>query len=144
MSGETTGAVRWILRIEGFCVLIAALLFYSRLGFGWGTFALFFLAPDISFLGYLAGSRIGALTYNAAHSYIGAIACLVAGFFLPAPVLTCTGLIWCAHIGFDRTLGYGLKYSAGFGFTHLNLVGRFDKNLSKQALQPDAPKAARR
>jgi hypothetical protein len=28
-------------------------------------------------------------------------------------------LIWCAHIGFDRTLGYGLKYAEGFGYTHL-------------------------
>lgn len=124
MSGETTGAVRSILRLEGLCVLIAALLAYSKLSFGWGTFALFFLTPDLSFLGYVAGPRIGAVAYNTAHSYIGAIACLVAGFLLPEPILLCAGVIWSAHIGFDRTLGYGLKYSAGFGFTHLGLIGR--------------------
>lgn len=124
MSGETKGAVRSILRLEGLCVLIAALLAYSKLGFGWGTFAIFFLTPDISFLGYLAGPRIGAVSYNIAHSYIGAITCLVAGFLLPEPILLCAGVIWSAHVGFDRALGYGLKYSAGFGFTHLGLIGR--------------------
>jgi len=127
MSGETTGAVRWVLRLEGLCVLIAASLFYPKLGFSWGTFALFFLTPDISFLGYLAGPRVGALTYNAAHSYIGSITSLALGFYLGSPVLTCVGVIWLAHIGFDRALGYGLKYSKGFGFTHLGLIGRLAK-----------------
>jgi hypothetical protein len=127
MSGETTGAVRWTLRIEGLCVLIAALLFYPKLGFSWGTFALFFLTPDLSFLGYLAGSRMGAIAYNSAHSYIGAIGCLIVGYLLIAPVFICAGMIWCTHIGFDRALGYGLKYSTGFSFTHLGLIGRFAK-----------------
>ena len=94
MSGETTGAVKWTLRLEGLCVFIAALIFYPPLGFGWSTFALFFLVPDISFLGYLAGSRIGAISYNFAHSYIGAIACILAGSLLAVSDLTCAGVIW--------------------------------------------------
>ena len=28
------------------------------------------------------------------------------------------------HIGFDRALGYGLKYANGFGFTHLGRIGK--------------------
>jgi hypothetical protein len=116
-------------------VLIAATLFYSRLNVGWGTFALFFLTPDIAFLGYLAGPRVGCVTYNMAHSYIGAIACLAAGLFLPAPLLSCAGAIWCAHIGVDRALGYGLKYSAGFGYTHLGVLGRFARPAPRPALQ---------
>jgi len=125
MSSATTGAVRIILRLEGFCVLVAASVAYSKFGFGWGTFALYFLTPDISLLGYLAGPKVGAISYNLAHSYIGAIACLVAGFVLPAPVMLCIGIIWSAHIGFDRALGYGLKYSDGFSFTHLGRIGQF-------------------
>jgi hypothetical protein len=130
MSGETTGAVRTVLRLEGLCVLIAASVAYSKFGLGWGTFALFFLTPDISFLGYLAGPKVGAVSYNLAHSYIGAVVCLAAGVMLPAPTILCIGLIWCAHIGFDRALGYGLKYSAGFGFTHLGRIGRFPAMMS--------------
>ncbi|MFM9836170.1 MAG: DUF4260 domain-containing protein [Methylophilaceae bacterium] len=138
MSGETTGTVRWVLRLEGLCVLVAASLFYTKLGFGWGTFALFFLTPDLSFIGYLAGPRVGALSYNAAHSYIGAIACLVVGSLLIAPVLSCAGVIWCAHIGFDRALGYGLKYSAGFSFTHLGVIGRLAKSAANPSFKRDA------
>ena len=124
MNGATVGGVRWILRFEGLGVLIAALVLYPRLGFGWGTFALYFLTPDLSFLGYLAGPRVGAITYNSAHSFAGAVTCLTAGLLLANPIVQCTGVIWCAHIGFDRSLGYGLKYGAGFGYTHLGLIGR--------------------
>jgi len=33
-----------------------------------------------------------------------------------------------AHIGFDRALGYGLKYSKGFGYTHLGRIGNAKKD----------------
>ena len=124
MSSEVNGAVRTILRLEGLAVLAAAMIMYAKSGFGWGTFALFFLIPDLSFLGYLGGSHIGAVAYNAAHSYVGALACFGIGLLLVAPQLEVAGLVWCAHIGFDRALGYGLKYSTGFGFTHLGRIGR--------------------
>lgn len=123
-SGAVTGSVRLLLRLEGLCVLIAALFAYARWGSGWGTFALYFLVPDVSFLGYLAGSRIGAFAYNLAHSYLGAVTCLMIGTLLPAPVILGTGIIWCAHIGLDRALGYGLKYKQGFGYTHLGRIGK--------------------
>jgi uncharacterized protein DUF4260 len=121
---EATGGVLWLLRLEGLAVAAAAAIMYAKSGFGWGAFALFFLAPDISFLGYLAGNRFGAIAYNAAHSYVGALACFSAGLLLASPALEVAGLIWCAHIGVDRALGYGLKYAAGFTFTHLGRIGR--------------------
>jgi hypothetical protein len=124
MSGETRGGVGIVLRLEGACVLAVALFLYARHGAGWGTFTLFFLVPDLSFFGYLAGPRVGALCYNAAHSYIGALVCFVLGATLALPVFVVAALIWCAHIGFDRALGYGLKYADGFGYTHLGRIGR--------------------
>ncbi len=124
MSGSVSGGVRVLLRIEGVCVLVAALAAYREFGAGWAVFAWFFLAPDLSFLGYLAGPRVGAAAYNFAHSLIGPIVLLTAGWSLSIPVAVTAGIIWVAHIGFDRALGYGLKYSAGFGFTHLGLIGR--------------------
>lgn len=126
-SGATTGGVRMLLRLEGLCVLAVSVAIYSRHGAGWGTFALWFLAPDLSLLGYLAGARVGAVVYNSAHSYAGAVVCLACGVLISSPVLVTAGLIWCAHLGFDRTLGYGLKYSRGFGFTHLGLIGNARK-----------------
>ena len=138
MSGATTGGVRLVLRLEGLCVLIAASVAYSKFGLGWGTFALFFLTPDLSFLGYLAGPKIGAVSYNVAHSYVGAGTCLVISLVLPVPLLLTAGIIWFAHIGFDRALGYGLKYSAGFGFTHLGRIGRLPVVTPNPAVNTDA------
>ena len=124
MAGSVTGNVRLLLRLEGLCLLAVSLFAYAKFGDSWGVFALFFLAPDLSFLGYLAGPRAGAASYNIAHSLIGALLTLAAGVLLSAPLAVTVGLIWLAHIGFDRALGYGLKYSSGFGFTHLGLIGR--------------------
>ena len=70
--------------------------------------------------------RWGALAYNAAHSYLGAVGLLAAGVLGASPLLLAAALVWCAHIGFDRVLGYGLKYSAGFGHTHLGRLGPQD------------------
>jgi Domain of unknown function (DUF4260) len=64
------------------------------------------------------------MIYNAAHSYMAPMALMISGFGMEAPLLLSISMIWLAHIGFDRTLGYGLKYSAGFGFTHLGRIGK--------------------
>ena len=52
------------------------------------------------------------------------MALMAAGFALASPLTLSIAMIWLAHIGFDRALGYGLKYSDGFGFTHLGRIGR--------------------
>lgn len=123
-AGGTTGGVRRVLRLEGALILLLSLILYHRLSGSWETFALCFLLPDISFAGYLLGPGIGALSYNSAHSYIGPLLCAVAGLVTGSHPCLLGTLIWSAHIGFDRALGYGLKYREGFGFTHLGLIGR--------------------
>jgi len=75
-------------------------------------------------LAYLAGLRTGAAAYNAVHTYVPALLLLLAGFVASLPAATAGALIWIAHIGMDRALGYGLKYPTGFGDTHLGRVGR--------------------
>ena len=115
-----------LLRLEGLAVFAAAVAAYAQFGAGWGWFALLFLAPDLSFLAYLAGPRAGAAAYNATHAYVGALALLAVGMSGAMPLLLAAGLVWCAHIGFDRALGYGLKYAAGFRETHLGRLGRAD------------------
>ena len=84
---------------------------------------MFLLAPDVSLAGYLAGPRVGAVTYNLAHTYAFPVAlaagCLLAGEpGLPVQI----ALIWAAHIGIDRVLGLGLKYPTAFKDTHLGRI----------------------
>jgi len=124
--GSANGGVRLLLRAEGLVVLAASVAAYAQFGAGWGWFAALFLLPDLSFAAYLAGPRWGALAYNAAHSYLGAVGLLAAGVLGGSPLLLAAALVWCAHIGFDRLLGYGLKYGAGFGHTHLGRLGPQD------------------
>jgi hypothetical protein len=123
-TGCVTGGVRTLLRWEGLAVLLAAAGLYTHAGFDWRLFALLFLVPDLSFAFYLAGSRTGAAAYNTAHSTNGALGLGMAAVALNQPLMTAIALIWLAHIGFDRALGYGLKYGRGFGFTHLGRIGR--------------------
>ena len=124
MGGTISGGVRIILRLEGLGVLILALVANSKWGVDWRTFVLFFFVPDLSMLGYFAGPRNGAVAYNIGHSDLGGMACVALGVLLPIPILLHAGILWLAHIGFDRSIGYGLKYSNGFGWTHLGLIGR--------------------
>jgi hypothetical protein len=121
--GAVSGTQRLILRLEGGAVLAAAAAAYAHAGQGWGLFALMFLVPDLSMLGYLRGPRLGAACYNAGHSYLGPAALGAVALAAAQPLGVALALIWIAHIGFDRLLGYGLKHVAGFGFTHLGAVG---------------------
>ena len=124
VAPAVTGMPRVLLRIEGACIFAIATVLYWRLEETWWLFAVLFLAPDLSFLAYPAGPRVGAITYNLLHTIIGPILLALAGLFVPYEPAMAIALIWLAHCGFDRALGYGLKYEAGFGFTHLGRIGR--------------------
>ena len=97
---------------------------YARTGASWWLFAVLWLVPDLSMLGYLRGPRWGARFYNAIHSYVTPGTLALAALLLHAYGLLPFSLIWVNHIGVDRLLGYGLKYPAGFGWTHLGKLGK--------------------
>jgi hypothetical protein len=119
------GAPQTLLRLEGLFVFALSVALYGRTGGTWWLFAVLFLAPDLSFLAYIAGPRAGAATYNAVHTTAGPFTLVAAGIMGQSDLAVATGLIWLAHCGIDRALGYGLKYDAGFGFTHLGRIGRW-------------------
>jgi hypothetical protein len=123
-AGAATGGLRTLLRLEGLTLFVGMTLLYAVWDGSWWVYAILFLAPDLSFLGYLAGPRPGAILYNAAHSYLAPMALMTTGFALSSPLVLSIAMIWLAHIGLDRALGFGLKYFAGFVFTHLGRIGR--------------------
>jgi hypothetical protein len=123
-SGNVLGWPKLLLRLEGAALMAAALFAYFGLGADWRLLAWLFLFPDLSMLFYLAGPRIGAVAYNGAHTTIVPFAVLGAGLFYDQGLTISIALIHLAHIGFDRLLGFGLKYGTAFGDTHLGRVGR--------------------
>jgi len=131
-DGAVTGSVAILLRLEGLVAAVASALMYAHTGASWGLFAALWLAPDLSMLAYLKRPCLGARYYNAAHTYLlpGVLGLL--GFLLHANLLLPIALIWVNHIGVDRVLGYGLKYSDGFGFTHLGRLGKREVSVPVQ------------
>ncbi len=123
-TGAVSGGLRTLLRLEGLTLFAGMIMLYAVWGGSWWVFAILFLAPDLSFAAYLAGPKAGAVVYNAAHSYMAPMALMVTGFGMASPLALSIAMIWLAHIGIDRALGYGLKYSAGFTFTHLGRIGK--------------------
>ena len=110
------------LRIEGAAVFAAALVLYFDAGYEWWLFLLLALAPDIGGLGYLAGPRVGAAVYDTAHLELFPIALAVVGVLAENDLCIKLALIWLAHIGIDRAVGYGLKYPTHFKDTHIQRV----------------------
>lgn len=103
---------------------IATWGYHSLTSLAWWLFALLFFVPDVSLVAYAGGSRLGAIVYNAAHTTIGPILLLIGGLCLESSLTLGIAAIWAAHVGFDRALGYGVKYATGFGDTHLGRIGR--------------------
>lgn len=123
-TGAATGGVRALLRLEGVVLFAGMTLLYALWDGSWWVYAILFLAPDLSFGAYLAGPKAGAIVYNAAHSYLLPVALMTMGLAMSSPLVLSIAMIWLAHIGIDRALGYGLKYQAGFAFTHLGRIGK--------------------
>ena len=111
-----------LLRTEGVALLALSVLLYWVNGGSWLLFGVLLLAPDLSMLGYLAGPKVGAAIYNAFHAYALPAVVGALGIIFASPVVVAVALIWFAHIGMDRTVGYGLKYPTSFKDTHLQRV----------------------
>jgi hypothetical protein len=108
-----------LLQIEGGAVLPGAGIFYHQLHGSWLWFALLFLIPDFTMLGYAANRKVGAVFYNLGHTYTAPFLVLSILWLCGQTSSSWLMLIWFAHIGFDRLLGYGLKYETAFKDTHL-------------------------
>jgi hypothetical protein len=113
---------RWLLHLEGAAIFALTLYFFHAGHYRWWLFALLFLAPDLSMLGYLKNARWGSAAYNLVHTFVCPILLLAVAFLVPISQCVPFALIWLAHLGFDRLLGYGLKYPTFFKDTHLQHV----------------------
>lgn len=113
---------RTLLRLEGLVAAVAAVTLYFHLGYPWWLLVVLVLAPDLSAIAYVAGPRIGAMSYDLAHTLTLPVVLATVGVVADAKLAIELGLIWIVHIGTDRAIGYGLKYPTGFKDTHLQRV----------------------
>ena len=112
-----------ILRLEELMMLLLSAWMLYFFGAAWWCYLLMLIGPDISMIGYLAGNKVGAVSYNLFHHKGIAIAFIIAGARLNNTALMFTGIILFGHSSLDRFAGYGLKTFEGFKFTHLGKIG---------------------
>ncbi|NJK82302.1 MAG: DUF4260 domain-containing protein [Chloroflexaceae bacterium] len=110
-----------LLRVEGLALFAASVVLYSLTGVSWWLFALLLFTPNVAMLSYFISKPLGGMLYNLVHTDLLPIGLALAGWLLGAPVAAAVGLVWLAHIGMDRTFGYGLKY-VGDAFKHTHLT----------------------
>ena len=91
--GVVTGRPLTWLRIEGLAVAGAGLALFVGTGQSWWLIPALFLVPDLSWLGYLAGPKVGARFYNLAHIEPLPLALLAAGAGWHISALTVAGAV---------------------------------------------------
>ena len=123
-----------LLRLEGLALLVLGLIVYAKLAYSWPLFWSLLLLPDIALLAYLLNKEVGALAYNITHAKLLPALLAVIALVLGHPGALAVAIIWFVHIGMDRFLGYGLKYTQGFKFTHLGVLGERKESSEKYQL----------
>jgi Domain of unknown function (DUF4260) len=113
--------MKTVLKLEEAAMAALGTYFLTHYNLGlpiWIWLILFF-APDISILGYLVNTKVGAVSYNLFHHKGVAVLLALTGYYLKNDLVAATGILLFTHASFDRILGYGLKYTNSFKNTHL-------------------------
>lgn len=113
-----------LIKFEEVGMLVLAIAGLAMNHASWWWYLLLVLAPDISMIGYAAGNKIGAFSYNLFHHKGISIVVYLLGLYTNTTPLELTGIILFGHSSMDRALGYGLKLNDGFKFTHLGIIGK--------------------
>ena len=116
--------MKTVVRFEEFGIFLFSMYLFSTLAYQWWLFPLLLLAPDVSMIGYLKDTKVGAFIYNLFHFRALALALYVLGIYFSVHFVALIGIILFAHSSLDRTFGYGLKFADSFGHTHLGMIGK--------------------
>ncbi len=113
-----------LLKLEELGMFLACIFMLYVFDAVWWWYPLLLLGPDISILGYIAGNKVGAWSYNFFHHKGIAVMLLITGVYANFDELFFAGVVLLGHASMDRIAGYGLKYENGFKFTHLGEIGK--------------------
>ncbi len=111
-----------LLRAEHLALLALAVAVYWERDGNWLLFAILFLAPDLSFAAVVAGPQAGLIAYNLVHAAVAPAILALIGMLGGWDLAVSLALIWFAHLAFDRSIGYGFKYSLTKNDTHLDRI----------------------
>ncbi|QNL52521.1 DUF4260 domain-containing protein [Olivibacter sp. SDN3] len=113
-----------LLKLEEVGQFLLSIILFNQLHYAWWVFPAYLLLPDLSMIGYLINTKVGARFYNFFHHKLVGIAIFILGFSLTNEILILAGLILFGHSSMDRMFGYGLKLNDNFRHTHLGWIGK--------------------
>lgn len=113
-----------LIKLEELGQFMLSIILFAQLEYAWWVFPACILLPDISMIGYVVNTKIGAWLYNFFHHKLLGIILLFFGFWLYNSLLTLAGVILFGHAAMDRIFGYGLKFNDHFKHTHLGWIGK--------------------
>lgn len=123
--------MKLLLKLEELAQVAVMVALLAWLGAPWWCYALLAFGPDVGMLGYLAGPRVGAVSYNLLHHKgvaLLVVAISLIGMSVPIGGLEratlLAGLVMYGHASLDRLFGYGLKHPDSFQHTHLGKIGK--------------------
>lgn len=116
--------MKTLLKIEEASELLIAYIITLYVGYSWWTFFALLLLPDVSMVGYLVDTKVGAWLYNLVHHKGTAIVVGIIGLGLPNNTCILVAAVLFGHSAMDRLFGYGLKYTDDFKHTHLGWIGQ--------------------
>ena len=109
-----------LIRLEEIALFALSIFLFSLLNYNWWFFPLFLLLPDLSMIGYLADTKVGAFLYNIVHHRGLSVSLYITGALIEQQILQLLGVILFAHSTIDRVFDFGLKYADDFKHTHLS------------------------
>lgn len=112
-----------LLKLEEIGQFLLSIALFSLLDYQWWIFLLLIFLPDISMVGYLFNTKIGAILYNIFHHKFIGISLMIVGYFGKMDLITLAGIILFGHAAMDRIFNYGLKFNDSFHHTHLGWIG---------------------
>ena len=113
-----------LLKLEELGQFILAIFLFNQLNYSWWIFPALILIPDLSMLGYLMNTKVGAWLYNFFHHKLIAVITYGVGLWFSQETVQLIGIILFAHSAMDRLFGYGLKFNDSFTHTHLGTIGK--------------------
>ena len=113
-----------LIKLEELFLFILGIFLFNQLDYGWGWFWALLLAPDLGMLGYLGGTKLGAITYNLVHHRGVAVGLYLLGVYVSSQGMLLAGVMIFSHASLDRVFGYGLKHTDSFQHTHLGMIGK--------------------
>lgn len=121
-----TKGMNTLIKLEELGQFLLSVAFFAYLDYSWWVFPACLLLPDLSMIGYLAGTKAGARLYNVFHHKLVAVLVLLLGCSFGLQWVMLTGVIFFGHSAMDRFFGFGLKFDDSFRTTHLGRIGKKD------------------